>query len=233
MPNSRPIAYSYVIPFSDNRARQRQEPMFWWPDDNRQARQAPSSAAPGLAPRPLLSHPRAAARLGWWSFSLGPLMLATTVLLAASWFVTFMTVERLWFWENEVSLYSGLADLWNRGEWLFFVVILVFSMLFPAIKLLAGLYVWARLDAGAAAAKRALGWVQILGKWSMVDVFVVALTVVAINITIVADVDVNAGIYMFCAAVFLSMIEMQLLERIIRRAHPAEADTNAGKDAPI
>jgi paraquat-inducible protein A len=91
------------------------------------------------------------------------------------------------------------------------------------VKLLAGLFIWARLDAGAAAAHRALGFVQVLGKWSMVDVFVVALTVVAINITIVADVEVNAGIYMFCAAVFLSMVEMQLLERIIRRAHRAGA----------
>lgn len=200
--------------------------MFWWPDDDRQSSAAQAAK---LAPRPLLSHPRAAARLGWWSFSLGPLMLVTALLLVASWFVTFMTVERLWFWENEVSLYSGILDLAERDEWLLFMVILVFSMLFPAIKLLAGLYIWARLDAGARAAHRALSMVQVMGKWSMVDVFVVALTVVAINITIIADVDVNAGIYMFCAAVFLSMIEMQLLERVIRRAHPPEnaPETNA------
>ena len=59
-----------------------------------------------------------------------------------------MTVERLWVLENEVSLWSGLLDLWAREEWLLFLVILVFSMLFPAIKLLAGLYVWARARRG-------------------------------------------------------------------------------------
>ena len=190
--------------------------MFWWPEGNQSAPDAQSRAQ---RPKPVLSHPQAAARLGWWSFSLGPMMLVTTVLLVASWFVTLMTVERLWFWENAVSLYTGVVELADKGEWLLFVVIIVFSMLFPTVKLLAGLFIWARLDARGLSAHRALAVVQILGKWSMVDVFVVALTVVAISITIVADVEVNLGIYMFCAAVFLSMIEMHLLERVIRRAH--------------
>lgn len=184
--------------------------MFWWPDRY-------DAAQPGVLPRPLLSHPQAAARLGWWSFALGPVIVATIAVLVASWFVTFMTVERFFFWENDVSLYSGLVALLDQDEWLLFVVIFVFSMVFPLLKLLAGLFVWARLDAGGRGAHRALGIVQVMGKWSMVDVFVVALTVVAVNITIVADVEVNLGIYLFCAAVFLSMIEMHLLERIIKR----------------
>lgn len=189
--------------------------MFWWPE---------SDPRPGGVdrPKPMLSHPRAAARLGWWSFSLGPMMLVTIVLLVTSWFVTLMTVERLWFWENDVSLYTGLVELAEKDEWLLFIVILVFSMLFPLVKLLAGLYIWARLDARDLAARRALAVVQVMGKWSMVDVFVVALTVVAVSITIIADVEVNLGIYLFCAAVFLSMIEMHLLERVMRRAHPPE-----------
>ncbi len=195
--------------------------MFWWPDGNHS--DGNQRAPVAQMPKPVLSHPRAAARLGWWSFSLGPLMLVTVAILIASWFVTFMTVERLWFWENSVSLYTGLENLADADEWLLFIVILVFSMLFPTVKLLAGLFIWARLDARGRSVHRALAAVQVMGKWSMVDVFVVALTVVAVNITIVADVEVNLGIYMFCAAVFLSMIELHLLARVIRRAHPPGA----------
>lgn len=170
-----------------------------------------------------MSRPDSAARLGWWSFALGPALLATLALLAVSWFTTFMSVEKLWFWEKDISLYQALVNLWEGDEWFLLAVIFIFSMVFPALKLLAGLFIWARLDVSGRPIQRAIGLVQVLGKWSMVDVFVVALTVVAVNVTIIADVDIHLGIYLFCAAVFLSMVEMHLLERVIRRSHPKEA----------
>ncbi|MEN8198342.1 MAG: paraquat-inducible protein A, partial [Pseudomonadota bacterium] len=91
------------------------------------------------------------------------------------------------------------------------------SMVFPVVKLAAALFVWLRLDATSTKARRYLGFMQSLGRWSMVDVFVVALSVVAIKVSLISDVEVHAGVYVFSAAIFLSILVMHWLERLIQR----------------
>ncbi len=44
------------------------------------------------------------------------------------------------------------------------------------------------------------------GKWSMLDVFVVALLVVAVKLGAVASVETHYGLYAFGAAVLLTMV---------------------------
>ena len=84
-------------------------------------------------------------------------------------------------------------------------MIAVFCVLFPLLKLGLALYLWSLADLAALRGTGLLKVLDTLGKWSMLDVFVVALTVVALNISLVTDVQVHAGIYVFTAAVILSM----------------------------
>ena len=51
----------------------------------------------------------------------------------------------------------------------------------------------------------------------MLDVFVVALTVVAIKISIITDVAVHFGIYAFTAAILLSLVTVQRMTHLARR----------------
>ena len=95
------------------------------------------------------------------------------------------------------------------------VPIVLFSMVFPVVKLLAGLWVWARVDALSNGARRAVGFVGALGKWSMVDVFVVALLVAAIQVSIITNVAIHSGIYVFTGAVLASIALLHLLERAL------------------
>jgi paraquat-inducible protein A len=46
---------------------------------------------------------------------------------------------------------------------------------------------------------------HLLGKWSMLDVFVVAVLVVTVKLGAMASVEARYGIYAFTAAVFLTM----------------------------
>ncbi len=155
----------------------------------------------------------AASRRTMW---LGPAMAAAGALLVLGWLLPVMTVTKFWFWSNRVSIVGALKGLWGDREFFLFAVILLFSMIFPIAKLAAGLWVWARIEAASPRARRVVGWIQVLGKWSMVDVFVVALAVVAIKISIVTDVAVHAGIYVFAAAIVVSMLLMHVLERALR-----------------
>jgi paraquat-inducible protein A len=156
-------------------------------------------------------------------FWLGPALALSLAALVAAWFLPLMTVEKLLFWTSTVTLARAIGDLLREREIFIFVVLVLFSMVFPVVKIVAGLWVWARQPAGGPGAERAVRFIQALGKWSMVDVFVVALTVVAIKISIVSDVAVHAGVYVFCAAVIATMGLMHLLERALRRRPDAAA----------
>jgi paraquat-inducible protein A len=101
---------------------------------------------------------------------------------------------------------------------------LAFSVAFPALKMLVALTLWYGADSRGSDLAGLLGWLETFGRWSMLDVFVVALTIVAIQISIVSDVTTHAGLYVFTAAVVLSMAGVRRLVVLARRV-AAEIDT--------
>jgi paraquat-inducible protein A len=143
-------------------------------------------------------------------------MLVVLGLLVVAWFIPTMTVERVpWLWRTKFSIWRVVEGLWADREYFICAIIVLFSMVFPVVKLVAGLWVWARVDALSNAARRAVGFVGTLGKWSMVDVFVVALLVAAIQVSIITNVAIHAGIYVFTGAVLASIALLHLLERAL------------------
>ena len=60
-----------------------------------------------------------------------------------------------------------------------------------------------------------MAFVGALGKWSMVDVFVVALLVAAIQVSIITNVAIHAGIYLFTGAVLASIALLHFLVRAL------------------
>jgi len=149
-------------------------------------------------------------------FWLGPAMALALGLLVAAWFLPTMTVEKVpWIWSTKFSIWRVVKGLYADGEYVIFGVLVLFSMVFPVVKLAAGIWVWARVDALSHGARRAVGFVATLGKWSMVDVFVVALLVAAIQVSIITNVEVHAGIYVFCGAVLASIALLHFLERAL------------------
>lgn len=158
---------------------------------------------------------------------LGLVILAAAVLLVLGWTLPIMTVERLLFLTERVSILEGCLQLWAEGEYFLFAVIVLFTIVFPLVKLALALHLWYRADVGRQRLQRSLDWIESLGRWSMLDVFAVALVVVAVQISIVSDVSVHAGIYVFTAAVVLSMVTVRRITRLARRAANAAEDTEA------
>jgi paraquat-inducible protein A len=147
---------------------------------------------------------------------LGWLILLAGGLLVAGWLLPIMTVERFFFLSEEVSILQAAYELLDSGHFGLFAVVVGFSVVFPAVKLLAALYLWQTPGIGTARTQRTLLWIDRFGKWSMLDVFVAALVVVAVEISLIAEVEVHAGIYVFAIAVILSMIAVR---RLLHLAH--------------
>lgn len=61
-------------------------------------------------------------------------------------------------------------------------------------------------------------WLSLLGKWSMLDVFVVAITIVITQISHFAHAAPRIGIYFFCVSIIFTMLLTEKIEKIIPKS---------------
>ncbi len=130
--------------------------------------------------------------------------------------VPFFSVTKLWVFENAVSVLSGLVSLASANEWFLFAIIFLFTVVFPSAKLGVLTAVWWYRSEGDKRAERLLRWESSLGKWSMLDVFVVAILVVTMKSASLAAIHVDLGVYLFTASVVLTQFISIRLERRLR-----------------
>ena len=71
---------------------------------------------------------------------------------------------------------------------------------------------------------------HLYGKWSMLDVFVVAVLVVAVKLGTLASVEMRYGLYFFSAAVLLTMFVTARVVRLTESIKADMADTKGASD---
>jgi paraquat-inducible protein A len=143
-----------------------------------------------------------------------PLLIVTAlVTLGIGVTLPIVTLEKLVFSSHTYSVITGVVELFQNGNILIAGLILGFSVAFPAIKLIALLIIWFR---GTSAAERhkSLAWLEILGKWSMLDVFVVTVMIGSVQLGILAEGTVEPGVYVFGAAILLSIAATFVVGRL-------------------
>ena len=120
-------------------------------------------------------------------------------------------------WENSYSAWTGVVALWHQHEYPLAAVLFLFCIVFPLVKLLALALIWCvRLWDRERAAL--LHWLGVMGKWSMLDVFVVAIVIVLVKLGPLARVEPRSGVYVFAAAILMSMLLTMYIERLTRRS---------------
>jgi paraquat-inducible protein A len=132
------------------------------------------------------------------------LVVLAGVLLAVGVVSPIITLEKFLVVENTFSVLTGVLQLLEQGQYFLFLVIAAFSVGLPAVKLsLLFRLVSTRV---AERERRYLHWLHVYGKWSMLDVFVVAVLVVAVKLGALAEVTMRYGLYAFAASVLLTMV---------------------------
>src|SRR5262245_42639400 len=109
------------------------------------------------------------------------MLIAAMGLFIAGIFLPFTSVTKLWLFENQISVYHGLVIVWKAGELFLFLILFVFTVVFPFVKLNAMLALWLYPRLEAERARQMYHFVSNLGKWSMLDVFVVAILVLTVK----------------------------------------------------
>jgi len=150
-----------------------------------------------------------------WLLSAG--LLVAAVSLALGLFLPVVRIDRILIFEDYFALATGAIELIREEETLLGLIVLAFSVLFPTAKLLLCLWIWLALPSQAAL-KRWLDVLHLTGKWSMLDVFVVALLVLTLKSTIMAEAVPEAGLYFFTLSVLLTMVCAHYLEKVYKEA---------------
>jgi paraquat-inducible protein A len=132
------------------------------------------------------------------------MLLAAIALFVAGVFLPFTSVTKLWLFENQISVYRGLIILWQNGELFLFLILFVFTICFPFVKINALLALWLYPGLNVDQAKTFFKFVSNMGKWSMLDVFVVAVLVLTVKSGGVASIRVQNGFFLFFASVMLT-----------------------------
>lgn len=143
-------------------------------------------------------------------------LLAALLLYAVGITAPLFTFEKLFVFSNTVSVLSALAELWREGQWFVFALLAVFTLLVPVAKLALLARVWNGVLHGRHA--RALDWLAHYGKWSMLDVFVVAVLLVTVKLGALGHVELHYGLYAYAASVLLGMLATAQVAGRARRA---------------
>lgn len=134
------------------------------------------------------------------------LLLCSLAALVIGVIAPLLTLQKLYFIENTISLISTIQTLYNDKEWLLFTVITLFSVCIPVIKIVSLLMITNIDFESGSFLDKTLSLIETLGKWSMLDVFVVALLLVSLKLGALAKVEVHYGLYVFTFSVILTMV---------------------------
>ncbi|MBZ0172500.1 MAG: paraquat-inducible protein A [Phycisphaerales bacterium] len=146
-----------------------------------------------------------------------PALLVLAVLLFLTGiFFPFFHVTKFWIFHDGVSVVGGIITLFRQGEFFLFAVLTLFTLVFPFVKLGLLAVIWAERDHDLARVRRLHGWVENAGRWSMLDVFVVAILIVVMKSATVAEIRIGLGLYLFTFSVIATQAASAWVDRLLR-----------------
>nr|WP_297324902.1 paraquat-inducible protein A [Nitrosomonas sp.] len=136
-------------------------------------------------------------------------LLAAYVLYIPANVLPIMTTTNLGSIQSNTIL-SGVNYLLVTGSWLLALIIFIASVFVPALKLVILTYLAISVQVRSSWRPRERAWLyrlaEIMGRWSMVDIYVVTLMVALVKIQGLADIDAGSGAVAFGAVVVLTML---------------------------
>lgn len=108
------------------------------------------------------------------------------------------------------TIMSGIMGLWHDGMWAISAIVFVASILIPLLKLLGLAWLLVairrRTNRGRRELTRLYAMLDFIGRWSMLDVFLVAFLAGAVQFGALATIEPRSGIIAFTAAVVLTIL---------------------------
>ena len=152
------------------------------------------------------------------------LLLFTSLLLAIGFVTPMMTLTELMFFTHSFSILSAIKQLWQEGHWLLAIIISLFSVIIPIVKILLLFNLLHPNTTHPERRKRLLHLMHDYGRWAMLDVMVVAVLIVTVKLGALASIQVHIGLYIFGLAVLLIMLITQQVVKHVNDDKPNSAE---------
>jgi paraquat-inducible protein A len=114
------------------------------------------------------------------------------------------------------TILSGVAFLYTSGSWPLALIVLIASVMIPLGKLAALGYLLVTVQRGSIKSNhdrtRLYRVVELIGRWSMLDVFVDAFTVSLVQLQPLMSVAPGSGVLFFAAVVVLTMLAAETFD---------------------
>jgi paraquat-inducible protein A len=114
------------------------------------------------------------------------------------------------FGSQRDTILSGVAYLWSSGSWPLAIVVFVASITVPLLKIIALTVLVVSVQ------RRSIRWprertllyrvVELVGRWSMLDIYVVTVLVALVHLQALATIQAGPGAVAFGAVVVLTML---------------------------
>jgi paraquat-inducible protein A len=117
------------------------------------------------------------------------------------------------FGEQRDTIMSGVIYLWNSGSWATAAVVFVASIVQPILKLAVLTYVSYSVSTGRVRnpmqQARMYRFVHVIGRWSMLDIYVVTLLVALVQSPTLAEIEAGPAAIAYGAMVVFTMLASQ------------------------
>jgi len=168
-----------------------------------------STAAPGFCPRcgEKLAFRRENAIQRTWA-----LLIAAAVFYVPANVLPVLTTNTIVSSESD-TIMGGVVLLYATGSWPLALIVLIASIVIPVGKIVALAYVLFTVQRGMATEgrqrTRLYRTVELIGLWSMLDVFVDTFVVALVQLSPLMSVEPGPGVVYFMAVVVLTMLAAQ------------------------
>lgn len=143
------------------------------------------------------------------------LLIAAYVLYLPANLLPIMETRSL-FGPQQDTIMSGVVYLWSSGSWVLALVVFIASVAVPLLKMLSltVLLVGVQRRSHHQPLHRAKLYrlLELIGRWSMLDVYVVTILVALVQVQSLALIRPGAGVIAFAAVVVLSMLATHAFE---------------------
>jgi len=138
-----------------------------------------------------------------WAFIVAAMILYIPAVLLP------VMVTSTLFGAQSDTILSGVVYLWNTGSWLLAAIVFIASVVVPMLKILSLIYLaWTtqlRSPLIPRERTRIYRMVEFVGRWSMLDIYVITILVALVQFGSVASIEAGPGAIAFGAVVVLTM----------------------------
>ena len=111
------------------------------------------------------------------------------------------------------TIMQGVVLLWSPTGWPLSLIVLIASIMIPSAKIAALTYLLVSVQRGSVRSNvqriRLYRLVELVGRWSMVDVFVDTFTAALVQLQPLMSVEPGPGLFFFAAVVVLTMLAVE------------------------